>query len=47
MEPAFARGDLLFLAMTSAPINVGDITVFRIQNREIPSVHRALEFHHE
>ncbi len=46
MEPAFYRGDLLFLTnYESEPINVGDITVFKIDDREIPIVHRVLRLH--
>uniref|UniRef100_A0A0X3NVH1 Signal peptidase complex catalytic subunit SEC11 n=1 Tax=Schistocephalus solidus TaxID=70667 RepID=A0A0X3NVH1_SCHSO len=46
MEPAFYRGDLLFLTnYESEPINVGDITVFKIEDREIPIVHRVLRVH--
>lgn len=46
MEPAFHRGDLLFL---TNPPNVqyqtGDITVYKVPNAEIPIVHRVLETH--
>ena len=46
MEPAFYRGDLLFLTnFESEPLNVGDITVFKIDDREIPIVHRVLRIH--
>ncbi|TRO73527.1 signal peptidase I, partial [Glycocaulis profundi] len=46
MEPAFYRGDLLFLTnFKSEPLNVGDITVFKIDDREIPIVHRILRIH--
>ncbi|EUB57128.1 Signal peptidase complex catalytic subunit SEC11C [Echinococcus granulosus] len=46
MEPAFYRGDLLFLTnFKSEPLNVGDITVFKIDDREIPIVHRVLRIH--
>jgi len=46
MEPAFYRGDLLFL--TNPPherYHTGDITVYRIPGAEIPIVHRVLETH--
>lgn len=46
MEPAFARGDLLFLSLPSAPITIGDICVFKLQDRAIPIVHRVIELHH-
>ncbi len=46
MEPAFFRGDLLFLTHDRAdPIKAGDIVVFRIEGRDIPIVHRALKVH--
>ncbi|KAM7534701.1 hypothetical protein Aperf_G00000106302 [Anoplocephala perfoliata] len=46
MEPAFYRGDLLFLTnFESEPLNVGDITVFKVDDREIPIVHRVLRIH--
>ncbi|KAJ3325688.1 Signal peptidase complex catalytic subunit S11A [Boothiomyces sp. JEL0866] len=47
MTPAFVRGDLLFLALTSAPLKVGDITVYKIKGHAIPIVHRILEIHEE
>ena len=47
MEPAFARGDLLFLTLPDTPSRIGDITVFKIQGKEIPIVHRVLEVHDE
>jgi signal peptidase I len=46
MEPAFARGDLLFL--TNPPqqkYETGDITVYKIPGADIPIVHRVLETH--
>lgn len=46
MEPGFFRGDLLFLWLDpNDPIEVGDITVFKLQAREIPIVHRVIEVH--
>lgn len=46
MEPAFHRGDLLFLTnYESDPIEVGDIVVFKIDGRDIPIVHRVLKLH--
>ncbi|ORX88398.1 signal peptidase I, partial [Basidiobolus meristosporus CBS 931.73] len=47
MEPAFYRGDLLFLSMSQEPVRVGDITVFKIEGRDIPIVHRVLKVHEE
>ncbi|THH18879.1 hypothetical protein EW146_g2174 [Bondarzewia mesenterica] len=46
MEPAFYRGDLLFL--TNPPLTrykTGDITVYKIPGLDIPIVHRVLETH--
>ena len=45
MEPGFHRGDILFLAMTRAEMKAGDVTVFSIEGRDIPIVHRALNVH--
>ncbi|KAI0718607.1 hypothetical protein C8T65DRAFT_638606 [Cerioporus squamosus] len=46
MEPAFYRGDLLFL--TNPPnqrYQTGDITVYKVPGADIPIVHRVLETH--
>nr|VWO98601.1 DNA helicase (EC [Ganoderma boninense] len=46
MEPAFYRGDLLFL--TNPPnqrYETGDITVYKVPGADIPIVHRVLETH--
>jgi len=46
MEPAFYRGDLLFLTnQETEPIRVGEIVVFKVEGREIPIVHRVLKIH--
>jgi signal peptidase len=45
MEPAFHRGDLLFLYMSESPIRVGEIVVFKLDGRDIPIVHRVLKVH--
>jgi signal peptidase len=46
MEPAFYRGDLLFLTNpVSERYHNGDITVYKIPGAEIPIVHRVLETH--
>ncbi|XBW36745.1 hypothetical protein QEN19_002322 [Hanseniaspora menglaensis] len=50
MEPAFQRGDILFLynrktenVKTGLEIqNVGDIVVYNLENREVPIVHRVI-----
>ncbi|TFK28650.1 signal peptidase complex catalytic subunit SEC11 [Coprinopsis marcescibilis] len=44
MEPAFYRGDLLFLTNPpSEHYKTGDITVYKIPGQDIPIVHRVLE----
>ncbi|KFD49092.1 hypothetical protein M513_10034 [Trichuris suis] len=45
MEPAFYRGDLLFLTNFDDPVRIGDITVFKVDKREIPIVHRVIKVH--
>ncbi|KAH9059105.1 hypothetical protein EDB87DRAFT_1675226 [Lactarius vividus] len=46
MEPAFYRGDLLFLVNpANKRYDTGDITVYRIPGQDIPIVHRVLETH--
>ncbi|KDR77181.1 hypothetical protein GALMADRAFT_246428 [Galerina marginata CBS 339.88] len=46
MEPAFYRGDLLFLTNPSNErYQTGDITVYKIPGADIPIVHRVLETH--
>jgi signal peptidase len=45
MEPAFQRGDLLFLSMGPEPIAVNDVCVFKIHGRDTPIVHRVLRTH--
>ena len=46
MEPAFHRGDLLFLTNpTDEPVRAGEIVVFKIEGRDIPIVHRVLKVH--
>ena len=47
MSPAFERGDILFLARGSSPVSAGDICVFKLSDREIPIVHRAIRVHRE
>lgn len=48
MEPAFQRGDLLFLAMPAQkPLHSGDITVYNVPGADIPIVHRVIEVHDE
>ena len=45
MEPAFQRGDILFLSNQDNPIRVGEIVVFKIKDRDIPIVHRVMKVH--
>lgn len=46
MEPAFHRGDLLFLTnYQDEPVRVGEIVVFKVEGRDIPIVHRVLKLH--
>uniref|UniRef100_A0A023FB37 Signal peptidase complex catalytic subunit SEC11 n=2 Tax=Triatoma infestans TaxID=30076 RepID=A0A023FB37_TRIIF len=46
MEPAFHRGDLLFLTnFQDDPVRVGEIVVFKVEGRDIPIVHRVLKLH--
>eukprot|EP00953_Heterococcus_sp_UTEX-ZZ885_P016320 9178-Heterococcus_DN1.PRE.1 len=45
MEPAFQRGDILFLNNQNDPIRVGEVVVFKIKDRDIPIVHRIMKVH--
>ncbi|KAL3798694.1 hypothetical protein HJC23_004445 [Cyclotella cryptica] len=45
MEPAFQRGDILFLNNSVEKVDVGDVVVFKIKDRDIPIVHRILKVH--
>jgi signal peptidase I len=45
METAYFRGDLLFLIKSSRPLEVGDVVVYKLDDREIPIVHRILRIH--
>ena len=48
MEPAFYRGDLLFLTNNQEdPIRTGEIVVFKVKDRDIPIVHRVIKVHEE
>lgn len=46
MEPAFQRGDILFLWNRDTKTKVGDVVVYEIQGKSIPIVHRVLREHH-
>lgn len=44
MEPAFARGDILFLTnFAHEPYRTGDILVYKIPGADTPIVHRVIE----
>lgn len=46
MEPAFYRGDLLFLTNPAGQrYTTGDITVYKVPGADIPIVHRVIETH--
>jgi signal peptidase len=46
MEPAFYRGDLLFLTnYQQHPVQAGEILVFKVKGRDIPIVHRVIKKH--
>uniref|UniRef100_A0A7S2UZN9 Signal peptidase complex catalytic subunit SEC11 n=1 Tax=Fibrocapsa japonica TaxID=94617 RepID=A0A7S2UZN9_9STRA len=45
MEPAFQRGDILFLNNHADPLRVGEVVVFKIKDRDIPIVHRIMKVH--
>ncbi|KAI9244722.1 signal peptidase I [Sporodiniella umbellata] len=48
MEPAFHRGDLLFLTLPKKEsIAINDICVFKLPGRDIPIVHRVLKIHED
>ncbi|KAL2222503.1 hypothetical protein M432DRAFT_570825 [Thermoascus aurantiacus ATCC 26904] len=42
MEPAFQRGDLLFLWNRSPRAEVGEIVVYNVKGKEVPIVHRVV-----
>jgi hypothetical protein len=42
MEPAFQRGDLLFLWNRSPDTQVGEVVVYNVKGKDIPIVHRVV-----
>ena len=46
MEPAFQRGDVLFLWNRNERSKVGDIVIYEVEGKSIPIVHRVLREHH-
>ncbi|KAJ9503015.1 Signal peptidase complex catalytic subunit [Exophiala xenobiotica] len=45
MEPAFQRGDLLFLWNRDTTAEVGEIVVYNVKGKDIPIVHRVVRSH--
>lgn len=45
MEPAFQRGDVLFLWNRNKYNEVGDVVVYEVDGKSIPIVHRVLREH--
>lgn len=45
MEPAFQRGDILFLWNRNSLNKVGDVVVYEVEGKDIPIVHRVLREH--
>ena len=45
MEPAFQRGDILFLIHEKQAVELGDVVVFSVEGRSIPIVHRVIKTH--
>ncbi|EER24856.1 signal peptidase, putative [Coccidioides posadasii C735 delta SOWgp] len=45
MEPAFQRGDIIFLSNWTQQVEVGDIPVLWFEGNPLPMVHRAVEVH--
>jgi signal peptidase I len=46
MEPAFQRGDLLFLWNRDRTAEVGEIVVYNVRGKDIPIVHRVVRSFH-
>jgi len=46
MEPAFQRGDILFLWNNDKRASVGDVVVYDTARHAIPIVHRVVNEHH-
>lgn len=42
MEPAFQRGDLLFLWNRGVETGVGEVVVYNVKGKDIPIVHRVV-----
>lgn len=42
MEPAFQRGDLLFLWNRAKETRIGEVVVYSVKGKDIPIVHRVV-----
>lgn len=42
MEPAFQRGDLLFLWNRAKETKIGEVVVYSVKGKDIPIVHRVV-----
>lgn len=42
MEPAFQRGDLLFLWNRGTRAEIGEVLVYNVRGKSIPIVHRVV-----
>jgi len=42
MEPAFQRGDLLFLWNRGMETQIGEVVVYNVKGKDIPIVHRVV-----
>lgn len=42
MEPAFQRGDLLFLWNRAMDTRIGEVVVYNVRGKDIPIVHRVV-----
>lgn len=47
MEPAFQRGDIVFLSNRTKLVSVGDIPVVWFAGQPLPMVHRTVEVQYE
>ncbi|KAJ1795585.1 Signal peptidase complex catalytic subunit [Coemansia sp. RSA 2399] len=47
MKPAYDRGDILFLHNGFSPIEVGEVVVYKLNDKPIPIVHRVMKVHTE
>jgi signal peptidase len=45
MEPVFHRGDLLVLSNHKKAVDVGDVVVYNVKGKDIPTVHHVIKQH--